>query len=262
MREGGRPGRLLGRKAVDREGYLEAIRGESAALSEAAVLQDLEAGVPPCPGWTVRDLLVHISQVQRFWQQIVARRLQSRADVTREPLPADDELIEWFQEGAGLLVAALEEADPGARVWTWAPRKDVAFVVRRQAHEAAVHRTDAQSVSGSIAPLDGPLAADGVDEFFEYMLPEDPPSDLAASALLLSSTDGQGHWFLRMDHDRVSVDRTGAGTQPPSVEPGVVVEAPASDLDLLLWRRIPMERVGVAGDAAILARFLAWPDLA
>jgi uncharacterized protein (TIGR03083 family) len=247
---------------MDREGYLEAIRRESAALSEAAELEDLDGGVPPCPDWTVRDLLVHISEVQRFWQQIVDRRLQSRADVTREPPPPDDQLVDWFREGAGLLVAALEGADPATPVWTWAPRKDVAFVVRRQAHEAAVHRADAQSVSGSMAPVDGALAADGVDEFLEYMLPDgNPPADLAERTLLLSSTDGQGRWLLRVDRDGVSVDRTGGGTEPRPGEPGVVVEATASDLDLLLWRRIPMEKVGVAGDAAILGRFLAWPDL-
>jgi hypothetical protein len=40
-----------------------------------------------------------------------------------------------------------------------------------------------------------------------------------------------------------------------------VLHGSAEQLDLLLWRRIPLAEVSVTGDKALAAAFLAWPDL-
>ncbi len=46
----------------------------------------------------------------------------------------------------------------------WADDKTAGYIARRQAHEALVHRLDAELTVGDRTPLDPRLAADGVDE--------------------------------------------------------------------------------------------------
>ena len=79
--------------------------------------------------------------------------------------PADDELLSWFSAGHAGLVSALRAADPGLSCWTFleAP-SPLAFWARRQAHETAIHRVDAELAGGAPAPFPADFAADGVDE--------------------------------------------------------------------------------------------------
>ena len=44
----------------------------------------------------------------------------------------------------------------------WADDKTVGYIRRRQAHEALIHRLDAELTAGAVTPLDPDLAADGV----------------------------------------------------------------------------------------------------
>ena len=60
--------------------------------------------------------------------------------------------------------------------------------------------------------------------------------------------------MITLGPDGLSMDRT----HGPAA---VTVSAPASDLDLLLWRRVEPGQLGVEGDREVLARFLAWMDL-
>jgi hypothetical protein len=62
--------------------------------------------------------------------------------------PGDDELPGWFREGHASLVRVLEAADPDMTCWTFldAP-SSVAFWARRQAHETAIHRVDAEQAA-------------------------------------------------------------------------------------------------------------------
>lgn len=52
--------------------WLELVEDRSAALRKAAGTADGQARVPGCPDWTVRDLVAHLGQVQRFWAAAVA----------------------------------------------------------------------------------------------------------------------------------------------------------------------------------------------
>jgi hypothetical protein len=71
-----------------------------------------------------------------------------------EPTRPDDEaLLEWAAERSHELEDALTRADPTDPVWTWAPQQDVAFVLRRQAQEATVHRVDAEQVLGRVTGI-------------------------------------------------------------------------------------------------------------
>ena len=75
-----------------------------------------------------------------------------------------------------------------------------AFWFRRQAHETAVHRWDAQRAAtpSSVDPIDATLAADGVDEWLEVFVPRflartGVPDDLVGATLHLHCTDEGGH---------------------------------------------------------------------
>jgi uncharacterized protein (TIGR03083 family) len=240
---------------MDDAGYVRAIERESAAFA-AAVEADLEAGVPCCPGWNVADLVWHLGEVQAFWSEIVDRRLQSPEAVATPVRPPTEDLVAWFRSTSARLRSALEDAAPTDPVWTWASQRDVGFVRRRQAQEAAVHRWDAESAVGSPAPIEVALAADGVEEFLEFML---SPDELAGGrdVIALRATDAAVGWHIVTGGRRLEWSRTD-GDDP---EADAVVSASASDLDLLLWRRVRPNAVRIQGDRAALERFLARADL-
>src|SRR5207302_5692344 len=79
--------------------------------------------------------------------------------------PADDDLVDWFVAGHGALVRALPDAPPDLQCFTFLPAPSaLAFWARRQAHETAIHRVDAELAGGSVTPFDPAFAADGIDE--------------------------------------------------------------------------------------------------
>src|SRR5258706_8497819 len=79
----------------------------------------------------------------------------------------------WVREGAEHLAATLESHSPDDVCWTWAPPANVGFWRRRQAHETAMHRVDAQLASGAAEPIEPALAADAIDEWVS-LLPNMP----------------------------------------------------------------------------------------
>jgi hypothetical protein len=114
-------------------------------------------------------------------------------------------------------------------------------VQRLQVQEAALHRWDAQDAVGSAAPLDPDAAADAV-ELFADLLPlvtAAPPHSFTVEI-----ADAGGRRVPMLD----AAGRPEAGT----------LRGPASDLLLVLWRRIPLTTVAVDGDIdAITATLLA-----
>jgi uncharacterized protein (TIGR03083 family) len=79
--------------------------------------------------------------------------------------PPDGQLHDWYLSGLDALVSGLASADPGMPAWTFLPAPSpLAFWARRQAHETAIHRADAELAAGSRPSYPAELAADGVDE--------------------------------------------------------------------------------------------------
>ena len=70
------------------------------------------------------------------------------------------------------------------------------FWSRRQAHELAVHRWDAQLAAGAPQPIDRALAADGIQELFD-ILPARPGGAPTGNGetMHLHCTDGDGEWL-------------------------------------------------------------------
>src|SRR4029450_11479699 len=86
-----------------------------------------------------------------------------------------DELLGYVAAQHAELETALADADPADRVWTWGPQQDVAFVLRRQVHEATVHTVDVEQVLGDVRPIPADVGLDGLDEWLEVMVPARVP---------------------------------------------------------------------------------------
>ena len=223
------------------------IERECAAF--AALLQPGSLGldVATCPGWTLGDLAQHVGGVQRWARDAVL--LDPGADPPAEDAMAPSApaaVAPWFAAGTALLIDALSTADPDQPSWTFADPRTVRFWLRRQAHEAAMHRWDAATALGQQRTFEHELAHDGIAEVLEMFLPRQ---------LRLGRLPAlPGSLALQCDCGRVDVVGD-AGA------PDATVHGSVSTLLLLLWRRVqlPASDVVTSGDTAAATRLLALP---
>lgn len=231
--------------------FVETLRVDGERLAGAAERAGLDASVPTCPGWRVTDLVRHVGGVHRWAAAHVVQQRKKPFEPDDERVffaaPDDDGLLDWFRDGHRALTVALGAADPGLDCWTFLPAgSPLEFWARRQAHETAIHRADAEAATGA-RPLWRPeFAANGVDEilncFFQRRperLAADPPLSVS-----LRATDIEQSWTLRMEKDRLYVD---AGHRPA----GLNLTGTVSMLYLLLWNRAGTEDLTVDGDPEI-----------
>lgn len=235
---------------------LAAIEKYSGVLAEAA-RDHLAAPVEHCPGWTVADLVHHVSEVHWFWGTVAHDRPSEPPDEAgARERPADDELVETFTEGARRLVEILRGSDQSAACWTWFPgQQDVAFITRHQVQEAAVHAWDAVHAAGRTLAVDPVVAADSVDEFLTTSLAEEEDArseELPAfgATLALRAVDTGDSWTV--------TDGTVPGSLTTSrgvLDGADVLEAPAADLLLWLYQRRDLD-TGSVPDSTV-GRFRA-----
>lgn len=241
---------------MERAAYLESVQRDGAALATAARL-GLDAAVDHCPGWTVRSVVEHVGMIH-LWVRTMAREgMTERLDRKSLPQPpeGDDELVAWFEAGVPALVEVLAEVDDTKAVWNWSLQPHVAsFWPRRMAHETSVHRWDGERGHGRQQPIDGAVAADGIDEVFDTIAPAllGRSSDVALGGTLhLHCTDREGEWLVGLEGGRLDVTREHA-------KGDCAVRGTASDLELLLLNRPTRDAVEVFGDPAVLD---AWSTL-
>jgi uncharacterized protein (TIGR03083 family) len=236
--------------------HIQALREQGEELAAAADLAGLDAPVPPCAPWRVKDLLRHTGFIHRWAAgHIVAPAEQVREGPTEEEILAsgapDAELLAWFRDGHAALVQALASADPGLRTATFmtAP-SPVAFWARRQAHETAIHRADADSAAGAQPSYPAQFAADGIDElimgFGRRRKYRPDPAGRTGTLGVIATDTGDG-WHVRMEDGRVQPDRE-------RVAADCEVSGPASGVYLFLWNRAGAAQSGVEviGDPAVL----------
>lgn len=232
---------------MDPGGYLAVLQKTDArfadAAAEAVLAHGWAAHVPGCPGWRLRDLVWHLAEVQHFWAWVVRTRAQepsSYRDPVRRP---DDELLGFLAAQSAELETALAGADPVERVWTWASQQDVAWVLRRQTHEAVVHTADVEQVLGDERPIPTAVGMDGIDEWLEVFvpaaLPDGPPQ--GAHPVVLHALDADAERTLF------------PGSRP---FPVAVLTGTAGDLMLTLWHRVPLEVLTVHGDPSQAAAMI------
>lgn len=244
---------------MDWETYLGHIRSDSALVARAA-RRGLEPDVPCCEGWTVRDLVGHLGEVQHHKELIVRDRL---VEPPEEQIGFPESgLIEWFEEGSAMLLETLRATDPATHLWTWHdPEQTAGFWYRRMAHETLIHRVDAEQAHGAVSPIDEDLAADGVDELISVMLTGLPPwaSFRSEGSFVRISVPGRS-WNL--EEGRFSGTSPATGNTYTDL-PAFEVAEPRSDIDtsiaggaaamdLWLWGRAPLGDLDLEGNPALV----------
>ncbi len=165
------------------------------------------------------------------------------------------------------LVAALETADPADPAWTWAEEQTVGFTFRRQAHEALIHRVDAEQTAGvPLSELDVALSVDGVSEIISVMLGGCPPWGSFAPLphyVRMDLTDADTSIWVQLgrftgtdpDSGTTYDDEDIHPADDPGTEPDATVAGTAAALNLWLWKRGDDAALEVTGDRGIYDRF-------
>ncbi|WP_307127289.1 maleylpyruvate isomerase family mycothiol-dependent enzyme [Streptomyces sp. B1I3] len=243
------------------ERYCDEILLQTDLLRSAVANADLTAGVPTCPAWTLRDLVVHVAGAHRWAGEIV--RTRATEALPDEQVPGMDgasgddpaALGAWLAEGAAATVEALREAGPDTAMWTWAGERRAAFWARRMAHETAVHRADAVLATGGEYTVAPDLAADTVTEWLQIVAHAQAQGDPEAAelrgggrSLHLHATDVPGaEWLIEFGED-------GFTWRHAHEKATVVLRGPLTGLMLAFNRRRKPDEGGleVLGDRGLL----------
>src|SRR5262249_27180621 len=141
--------------------HIAALRGRGELLASAADGGDPDAPLPYCPDWKLRDVVQHTGEVHRWATDVVANGRTEPTD-SDPTYPNDGELVGWFREGHVALVDALTNAPDDLDCFAFLPAPTpLAFWARRQAHETAIHRVDAESATRTRTPFVSDFATDG-----------------------------------------------------------------------------------------------------
>lgn len=258
---------------MDRElDFLDHIRRESRRFADCLKDADPRAAVPSCPDWDASDLLWHLAEVQLFWAVIVRDRLSSpeASEAAKPERPSDySESLGLFDDANTQLTAALDGAPDDTAVWTWSDDHTAGFVRRRQAHEALIHRLDAEQTVGQVTGIDSALGCDGVDEALRVMfggLPAWATFTPDGATGRVRAADCDATWAVAFG--RVTGTSPANGTTydedglavidaEATVAGAGTVQGDAGDLDAWLWGRVPAAALTVDGDRAAFERLQA-----
>lgn len=197
------------------------------------------------------DLVWHLGGVHLFWNEIVRTSALHPGGLPRIGRPGDDEIVEWFRGNLEALLATLRGADSTTPCWTWVGTKDVSWVVRRVAHETAVHAWDLARSTGARFEMDARLASDGIDEFCEWFLPNHRETALAlGGSVHIHCTDVEGEWIIESAGGMDLVVRR------EHAKGSCAIRGSASEVLLVLWRRLPLDVVEVIGDINVASKFI------
>ncbi|WNV91080.1 maleylpyruvate isomerase family mycothiol-dependent enzyme [Umezawaea sp. Da 62-37] len=239
---------------MDHSDYTSQIELQARALRAAAVDAGPEAAVGTCPGWTVLDLVRHIARVHGWALAAVLRTGEVAEPPARVAVPEDwDELLPWWDEKVAELVEQLRTTplDAPTRTTGGVPAAAAGWA-RRQAHETAIHRLDAEHARSATVPsllFTPDLAADGVDEFLTLFLPvasRRKPVEHTGRVLLHAADAGRA-WEVRLTPG--GIPEIGPVTDSGTDE-DVVVAGTADAVFRAVWGR-PSGAI-VSGNSALL----------
>ena len=232
--------------------YLAILRHEGVAFADS-VATAMSSPIASCEPWVGTDLLWHMIEVHYSWKFIVNSHLMNPDDYVPRSKPADKDLLTEYRAGLNELIGVLSSIDPARSCWTWAGIHDVAWVIRRMAHETTVHAWDAHRATGNTSDIDAALASDGIDEFVHVMVKSNMREEEGplTGSVHIHCTDVDGEWLIvPTGTSEVVVTREHA-------KGDCAIRGSASQLLLGLWRRIPMSSLEVIGSSDVAIQFLS-----
>ncbi|MEU0966133.1 maleylpyruvate isomerase family mycothiol-dependent enzyme [Streptomyces sp. NPDC005917] len=230
--------------------FLQILDREGRALAAAGTEAGLDAEVPTCPGWQVRDLLRHTGTIHRWAASVVADAHPGPRPIPDPPDLDGTDLTTWFRDGHHHLVGTLAAAPRNLTCWTFHPApvsSPLAFWLRRQAHETTVHRYDAEAARGGPAsPIASDFAVDGIDELLRgfHARTRSRVRSEHPRVLRVRAADTDAAWAVRLSA-QPPVTELGALHGAMAEPSGAMAElsGPADELYLALWNRIPVPKV-------------------
>ena len=238
--------------------HIEAVRNEGRRFAEAGASVSLDTPVEYCPGWNMRDLLRHLSEIHLWASAHVAlRATEMWVDDLSELTgywpdlavfwPEDADLVDHYLATNENLLKALENAPADLEAMTFLPAPSpLAMWARRQAHEVAVHRYDAEHAAGMITGFDPDFAADGIDELLCSFAPRRTILPVSwTKRMAVRTTDTSSAWVVTLGPDGIDTTREDGDAD-------CVLTGTAEDLYLMTWNRGDRETVSVTGDHSVL----------
>ncbi|HIV57031.1 MAG TPA: maleylpyruvate isomerase family mycothiol-dependent enzyme [Candidatus Stackebrandtia faecavium] len=212
----------------------------------------MDAPVPTCPEWTVRDLILHLVLVYRHKTECM-RHGQAPSDW---PPEIDVHISPLTQLRAAMadMLAEMTARGPHSHAYTWyGPDQTVGFWIRRMVHETVIHRVDAElAVGAPVHEISDEIAADGIDELLTIFCDWSSRQwidelsglldELGTATIGIEAADTG--WTVAVRPDGITVEHE----QREDVDVAVIAEP--SPMLLWLWRRIPQDGIAVPDEAA------------
>ena len=236
---------------MDYQEYCARLQAEGGTFREAALAAGPDTPVPSCPEWSVSRLVGHLARAYELATAAVTAGEDAGRPSTSRPPQGWDAVLAHHDERLTALLDALRTADPQTPAWHFSPTapKTVAFWARRTAHDATVHRIDAQLAAGQDGPVDPGFAADGIDDVLTRLIQrrlEFWSTAQLSGTVLYHAADAGRAWTVRL-----------VPGQLPQTSPETVVEPSASVVGLAdsvyraAWGR--PSRATISGDAELVA---------
>jgi uncharacterized protein (TIGR03083 family) len=235
---------------------IQVIDTESARLAEVLAQADPAARVPTCPDWDAAALLWHVTGVQRFWADVLAKDPHTEEEVAAleqgdVPPPASVADVLRLREAATAdLLAQLRALPDEQPRWSWwESDQTVGFTRRMQTYEATMHRVDAELAAGlPVSPIAPEVAAGAVDHCVDVMwgwMPDWAQYEQLAIVELAATDSGArwlveiGHWFGTGPESGNEFDMARAVRASRAAVATATVTASAEQLARWAWGRAP-----------------------
>jgi uncharacterized protein (TIGR03083 family) len=213
--------------------------------------------VPHCPAWDAAELVRHTGGILS-WMSAVVDSDQRVSRSALDPAPEDPvDLAGWYLAALRRTLGVLGSAHPDSETWTFSSTGDnrVRWWCRRLAVEVAIHRFDIEQAAAGedgppLTPVDGDVAAAGIEEFVIEFLPgllTHVGIETLSGTLHLHATDGPTEWWIDLNHDGLA--------RREHAKADTALLGIRSDLLLWLTNRQPSEALTVHGERAVLERW-------
>ena len=251
--------------------YLDHLEAESARFADALAGVEPGGRVPACPdlGRLRPRLPPHRGAAlldaggQPATVRPATRSRRSRSLPGRRSTPTASR---WYGTGPTCCCRRCGSTAPETPAWTWSNEQSVGFTYRRQAHEALIHRLDAEQAAGTPTGMPPALGADGVDECLRIMYGGCPPwgtiTPNPGRTARIRCTDTDDTWLVttatfagddpggeHVEEPDIHVAESDDGSDVPAS-----ISGSAADLDAWLWHRVGDEVVGVRGGRGAVGR--------